>query len=216
MKKTSIRTLYHLFAFLSDKTNGFAPFVKYKISLGVLLIGISTNSCKKMAPTCYIPAFPIKENTLSLSEKNVATTKEEGVKFIPSTSEIIPNELIMCYDQVDPMYVEPEEPAIYTIVEEMPSFPGGNKALMKFLSDNLHYPKVDDETPIPGRVVLRFVVRATGKIDNIEVVKSISPSFDEEAVRVINSMPQWIPGKQSGKPVDVYYSLPIHIEIDRQ
>ncbi|MDR0505801.1 MAG: energy transducer TonB [Dysgonamonadaceae bacterium] len=90
-----------------------------------------------------------------------------------------------------------------------PQFPGGDKELMKYLSENIHYPSAAIAQGIEGRVVLRFVVTNDGSIDNVEVIRSLNPSCDKEAVRVVKSMPKWNPGKQNGNAVYVYYNLPV-------
>jgi TonB family protein len=95
------------------------------------------------------------------------------------------------------------------VVEQMPSFPGGETALMAFIGENLRYPSKAAEAAIQGRVSIRFVVSANGTIEDVVVLKSVDPSLDAEAVRVIKSMPKWIPGKQNEKNVSVYYILPI-------
>jgi len=91
----------------------------------------------------------------------------------------------------------------------MPEFPGGNGALMKYLSDNIQYPPIAAEQGIAGKVQVRFVVKPDGTVDDIQVVKSLDPSCDKEAVRVLKKMPKWSPGKQNGTPVFVYFSLPV-------
>ena len=239
MKYRSIKTLYRIFSFLSDKTNGFKPFVKYKLLLGTLLIGISATACKnKTVPedVCYVPVLPDEimcyepaapNDTILKQEKDSIVIEKKKAKFTPP--------IITCYDTLEPIepIIEPitiedpimcyfpaidiidiiEQPKdfVYSYVEQPPSFPGGDAALMKFINENLRYPvKLDDEN-IAGRVVLRFIVRSTGEIDSIEVVRSITPEFDKEAIRIVESMPKWIPGKQDGEEVDVYYTIPINI-----
>lgn len=102
-----------------------------------------------------------------------------------------------------------KKPETHVIVEVMPQFPGGEAEMYRFISDNLKYPVVDQEIGTQGRVIVRFVVSKTGEISNLELLKGISPTCDKEAMRVIKSMPKWIPGKQSGNPVQVYYIIPI-------
>jgi len=104
---------------------------------------------------------------------------------------------------------EPQKPQIFSHVEVMPSFPGGDVALIKWLTDNMSYPPIAAEQGIQGRVTLRFVVKPDGSIDEVEIQKGLDPSCDKEAVRVVKKMPKWIPGKQNGNPVYVYYSLPV-------
>jgi protein TonB len=104
---------------------------------------------------------------------------------------------------------EPEEEKPFEAVEQMPQFPGGDAALMKYISSNLNYPPVAAENGIQGRVILRFVVSKTGEIGNIQVLRSPDPSLEKEAIRVVKSMPQWVPGKQNGVSVPVYFTLPV-------
>ncbi|MFV0418301.1 MAG: energy transducer TonB [Dysgonomonas sp.] len=101
-----------------------------------------------------------------------------------------------------------EEKPFYT-VEQMPGFPGGESEMNKFISDNLKYPVVAQESGIQGRVTIRFVVTKTGEISDVTVVRGIDPSCDKEAMRVVKAMPKWIPGKQNGLNVPVYFTLPI-------
>lgn len=98
---------------------------------------------------------------------------------------------------------------VYMVVEDMPEFPGGNDSMMKFISNNLVYPKVAKENKIQGYVVLQFIVDEEGKIINARVLKGIGHGCDEEALRVIHSMPKWKPGKQRGKAVSTYSTIPI-------
>lgn len=98
---------------------------------------------------------------------------------------------------------------IHTTVEVMPQFPGGQAEMYKYISDNLKYPVVDQEMGTQGRVTIRFVVSKTGEITNIQLLKGISPTCDKEAIRVIKSMPRWLPGKQNGNAVQVYFTIPV-------
>jgi len=105
---------------------------------------------------------------------------------------------------------EPVEMEIFTIVEEQPSFPGGEAKLMEYLSKNISYPPMARESGIQGRVFVTFVVEPDGNISNVKVLRGIGGGCDEEAVRVVRNMPRWAPGKQRGKPVRVQFNLPIH------
>ena len=102
-----------------------------------------------------------------------------------------------------------DETKVYDIVEQMPSFKGGDAALMEWLSRNIKYPVMAEENGIQGRVVATFVVERDGSITNVKIVKSVESSLDNEAVRVLMSMPKWIPGKQSGQDVRVRYTVPV-------
>lgn len=104
-------------------------------------------------------------------------------------------------------------PATFEVAEIMPTYPGGDGELLKYLSSNIRYPVIDLENNVQGRVVLRFVVGEDGAIRDIVVLRSLSASCDKEAIRVVKSMSKWIPGRQNGKAVPVYFSLPIKFAI---
>lgn len=99
----------------------------------------------------------------------------------------------------------------YTTVEQMPQYPGGEAEMMKYISKNLKYPILDKEEAIQSRVTVRFIVEKDGTLSNFEVLRGIVPEYDEATVEMIKQMPTWIPGKQNGKAVRVYYTLPIMI-----
>ncbi|MDD7596293.1 TonB family protein [Prevotella sp. SGI.027] len=105
------------------------------------------------------------------------------------------------------------ENKVFDVVEQMPSFPGGNAALMKYLSENVKYPVVAQENGVQGRVVVSFVVEKDGHITDVKVVRSVDPSLDKEAARVVRSMPSWIPGKQNGSAVRVKYNVPVSFRL---
>ena len=116
----------------------------------------------------------------------------------------------------EPVKAEPKpevENKVFDVVEQMPSFPGGQGALMKYLNDNIKYPVVAQENGVQGRVVVSFVVERDGSITDVNVVRSVDPSLDKEAVRVIKGMPHWIPGKQNGSAVRVKYNVPVSFRL---
>lgn len=117
-------------------------------------------------------------------------------------------------EPVKPAEEKPEvENKVFEVVEQMPSFPGGAGALMKYLSENIKYPVVAQENGVQGRVVVSFVVERDGSITDVKVAKSVDPSLDREAMRVVRSMPHWIPGKQNGSAVRVKYNVPVSFRL---
>lgn len=104
---------------------------------------------------------------------------------------------------------EVEEAEIFTVVESMPEFPGGQIAMMKYLNKNMEYPQMARESGIHGRVYVTFVVETDGRVTDIRILRGIGGGCDEEAVRVVENMPKWTAGKQRGKPVRVQFNLPI-------
>ena len=109
----------------------------------------------------------------------------------------------------EPVKPKEEENKVFDVVEQMPSFPGGMAALMAYLQKSIKYPPVAEENGIQGRVVCTFVVERDGSVTDVRVAKSVDPSLDKEAVRVVSAMPRWIPGKQNGQSVRVKYTLPV-------
>ena len=109
--------------------------------------------------------------------------------------------------------VDAEKEMSLRLVEQMPEFPGGIEAMTKFISEHLKYPSTASEMGISGKVILQFLVKKNGKITDIKVVRSIGGGCDEEAVRVVKLMPEWIPGKQNGKPTSVYFTLPVNFSL---
>jgi len=105
------------------------------------------------------------------------------------------------------------EEKVFEVIEQMPTFPGGEEALFKFLSDNVKYPVIAQENGIQGRVIVRFVVTSKGIVERAEVVRSVDSSLDKEAIRVVKSMPKWIPGKQNGENVSVWFTLPVNFRL---
>ncbi|MDL2262561.1 TonB family protein [Bacteroidales bacterium OttesenSCG-928-I21] len=135
----------------------------------------------------------------TISTHDIVGTDEEHGKDIAELNEIMQENLD----------APPGQPA-FTIVEQMPQFPGGEGELLKYISKSLRYPAVSQENGIQGKVTVRFVVSKTGEVTNVEILRSsVDGPCDKEAIRVIQSMPKWIPGKQNGVNVNVYYVVPI-------
>ena len=101
----------------------------------------------------------------------------------------------------------------YVIVEDMPEFPGGTEALLKYIAENVVYPEQAKNDTIQGTVYLKFVVDKTGKVTQTEVIRGVHPLLDEESIKVVNSLPEWTPGRKSGKNVDVAMQIPIKFQI---
>ena len=106
-----------------------------------------------------------------------------------------------------------EDNKIFEVVEQSPSFPGGDGALMSWLSKNIKYPSMAAEIGVQGRVIVQFVVEKDGSITDVQIAKSVDPSLDKEAARVIKSMPHWIAGRQNGSPVRVRFTIPVTFKL---
>jgi periplasmic protein TonB len=131
-------------------------------------------------------------------------TADEAVDMVHNTEVVdIPVEV-----KEEVQEAEPEE-VPFVVVEEMPMFPGGDNALLKFIGENTIYPEVAKENNIQGRVIVRFCVTAKGGVSQVSVLKGVDPELDKEAMRVVTTLPPFKPGKQGGKPVPVWYMVPI-------
>jgi len=141
----------------------------------------------------------VAENKTQISIANVKGTDDENGVDIKDLAD----------------HVVLVEEVIQTQVEEMPQFPGGDEELLRYIAANLRYPTVAQEMGVEGRVTLRFVVNKSGDVGSVEVIRPLDPSCDKEAVRVIKSMPRWIPGRQGGRAVSVYYNIPILFKLNK-
>ena len=141
----------------------------------------------------------LNENKTAIGAFDVKGNDEEGGTVLKAVEEIATPE--------PPKHEE--ENKVFDVVEQMPSFPGGPSALMAYLSSRVKYPAVAEEKGIQGRVTVQFVVEKDGSVTDVKTMKSVDPSLDREAERVVKSMPKWIPGKQNGSAVRVKYFVPV-------
>ena len=185
--------LFRFFSFFADKTGGSIFFVKPKVLFGTLVLGLSSG---------LYSTLPIKAQSVN---KNDVQSKLESKDSIQSQ--------LGDKDTIQSKTTDANRECTWFVNnEQMPQFPGGEKALMQFIHDNLNYPTDSASScthGIPGRVVLKFVVTEDGSLSDIQVVKSLDPGCDKEAIRVVKLMPKWIPGKHGEDVCRVYYNLPI-------
>ena len=116
----------------------------------------------------------------------------------------------------EPEKAKPKEEEIFVAIEQQAEFPGGQGALMKFLSNNIRYPESAQQNDIQGRVIVKFVVEKDGSIGNVTVVKGVDRDLDREAIRVVKKMPRWQPGKNNGVAVRSYFNLPVTFRLQNQ
>ncbi len=147
----------------------------------------------------------------------VDSIKPDEVKQLMTADQAqveVKNEEVTAVAEVQVEVKEEEAPVdIFVIVEEMPAYPGGEDAMMKYINSNIVYPEVAKENNIQGTVTLSFVVNYKGVVDNVKLIKGVDPSLDNEAIRVVKSIPQWKPGRQGGKPVNVSFSVPVKFKL---
>jgi len=162
---------------------------------------------QEVAPPPPPPPAPEVVEVLNVVEN------DKEVASIEINSEDDKDKAVVVNAPVAPRVVEEDDNVVFQVVETMPLFPGGESAMMKYMGDNIKYPVIAQENGIQGRVICQFVVNKDGSIVDVVVVRSVDSSLDKEAIRMIQSMPKWTPGKQRGKPVRVKYTLPVNFRL---
>ena len=166
-----------------QNTNSFAGY-KYLLFVPLAFALVFMNSCKR--------------------KTNVQKQVMEGTKVE-----------VKAETGEDTAQIKSAEPTdkVYQVVEQMPTFKGGDAALMKYLSENIKYPEAAEKAGEQGRVVVSFTVEKDGAVADVKVARSVTPTLDAEAVRVIKAMPNWVPGKQDGQLVRVRYNVPVSFKL---
>ncbi|WP_243346950.1 energy transducer TonB [Parabacteroides sp. FAFU027] len=198
--------LFRLFSYLADKSGGWSMFVRPKLMVGALIVGVTACNVK----------------TGKNPEKALDKQKSDSAKERRSDNDSEENDgshVFACYSIAGLARVEntDDNNGPYIIVDQMPEFPGGRDAMNQFIDKKLiyppFYPPLDKMNKVEGMVICTFVINKDGAISDINVVRGINPRLDAEAVRLISIMPKWIPGKQGGKAVPVKYTLPIRFTL---
>lgn len=206
---------------------------KVAITTAVELSKIETKKqakVEKKAPVKIEPPKPVEKVKSSIKFTAPVIKKDEDVKpeeemknqdelqktkttigaFNVIGNDEVGGEVLKAKEEIaQPEPPKEEENKVFDVVEENPSFPGGQAALMKWLNENIKYPVIAAENGIEGRVIVQFVVSKTGSISDVRVVRGVDPSLDKEAVRVVSNMPNWTPGRQNGTTVNVRFTLPV-------
>lgn len=206
----------------------------YVFILAVMFVGFEwTNRDVKKANMTGVADVFVEEEIVPITERMETPPPPpppaeapviEEINVVDNKQEVADVKLQSTEDDKDkkveikfaPPVVEEEDPTehqIFTVVEEMPQFPGGETALLQYLAKSVKYPVIAQENGIQGRVICSFTINKDGKVVDPVVVRGVDPSLDKEAIRVINAMPAWKPGKQRGKPVRVKYTVPINFRL---
>ena len=217
-----------------ERGKGTSLLIGFVIALGVMFVALEWTQREVEDNSELYTARDVSLNEemipITLPEKKTvppppaAVTKAEIIEIVEDDADI--EEDIMAstedntewvdIDDYDVVTVEPEpeEEEIFMVVEDQPEFPGCTAALLVYLRKNIKYPAICRENNIQGRVLVTFIVNKDGAIVEPEVVKSVNPSLDKEALRVISQMPNWKPGSQRGKPVRVKYTVPVNFRLN--
>jgi len=193
-----------LFIALEWSRSDFKRYVKVDVENGFIDDIIIPQTAEKTLPPPLPPPPITSIEKINIVDNSIIT---KGIDF---TSDIGAKDTISFKNPVS-LFVQDEDPEVpFKYVENMPEFPG---SISKYLSENVKYPAIAIDNQIQGKVVCEFVVNRDGSIVDVVVVGPVHPSLDKEALRVIKSMPNWIPGKQRGKAVRVKYILPINFKL---
>ena len=184
---------------LADKDGKFQLPVKDGDVLVVSYIGLQTQSLVVKG----------NANLVVWMKEDVQSMEEMVVTAMAPKSENTDVVFEMPLEEAKKSENPKNDDLVFTVVEEMPQFPGGMGEAMRFLAKNIRYPAESQKAKIEGRVIVQFVVKEDGKVSDVKVIRSVSPDLDAEAIRVVSMMPEWIPGKQRGKAVSVKYTMPI-------
>jgi periplasmic protein TonB len=155
----------------------------------------------RYVPPVVVDSVKPEENVqlMSADQAQVEVQNEAAVEEVAVVAEEVQED------------VDAAEP--FVVVEEMPMFPGGEAALLAYIGEHTQYPEVAKENNIQGKVIVRFCVTSKGGVDKVEILKSVDPELDKEAIRVVKTLPSFKPGKQGGKPVPVWYMVPINFTL---
>lgn len=179
------------------------------VLIGISLLGVSTaDNGVEIAPVETIESESMDDNNVERTVKQAAEAYQDQENEESSQNS---NQQQNQDDSFENTQLETNSPVRYA--EKMPEYIGGMEALYTFLSNNLVYPEVARRKGIEGSVLIEFVVEKDGSISNVKALTSLSPECDAEAIRVIKKLPKWKPGEQMGKPVRVYYNIPIRFTL---
>jgi TonB family protein len=191
---------------MNKKNTSRSGIIKYLLFMPLLVAGLLFfNNLQADEKQQSVVTELLSFNDLQ-SQHEQQSTSTEAVDALLSSNNL--------QTQDKKQLTNPKDKSVYAHVEKMPEFPGGNKALMKYLMDNMKYPAEAANRGIQGMVLCRFIVDEEGNISNVQVLRSVDPSLDNEALRLINAMPKWIPGQKDGKNEIVYFNLPLRFKLN--
>lgn len=171
------------------------------------------SSVKFVAPVIKKDSEVSDEDQMKSQEELKETKVTISIADVKGNDEVHGKDIADIKQVVTQAPKEEVEEKPYTAVEQMPSFPGGDAELLNYIGKNLRYPTISQENGVQGKVYIRFVVSKTGVVQDAQVMRSLDPYCDKEALRVIKGLPKWVPGKQNGVNVPVYYVVPITFKL---
>lgn len=209
---------YHLLGLTYEKKVATLYNSFNVLPLKIRIKMMNTKRSKRIESAKYLLFLPLAALLLIVSNiEAIARSTENVINLATETDPVIANDSRSSLPEIQLKEKEsggmPGDSVVFEVVEQMPQFPGGNKALMKFLEENIKYPQEAKNNRVQGRVIAQFIVNKEGAIIDPQILRSISPELDQEAIRVIKSMPKWIPGMQRGEKVAVKYTVPVTFKL---
>lgn len=186
---------------VSNKNTGIPLINNFNVSqLKKRITMMNKKKSPVLSSVKYLLAIPVG---IALMLGNAVQASSDLINIITENEFITENNI------GEIQQVPQKKNGVYVTVEKMPAYPGGESAMHAFIADNLKYPAEAQKAGIQGRIIVRYIVKNTGEVSDVSVVRGVAPALDNEAVRVVKAMPKWTPGKEGGKDVDVYFTLPI-------
>lgn len=223
--KFNVSPLKKRITMMNKQKTAKARILKYSLIVPLALALIVSSNAQNVISSAKKIVAPKAQTApkAEISQKAYTATLALESTQNDSTSKLKPGQkldeiVVVGYaeagKEVADLPTQPSNEPVYDVIEKMPVFPGGENKLLHYIGSNLRYPVDAQKSGTQGRVIARFVINKLGKVEKAEILRGVSTSIDQEALRVINAMPQWIPGEQSGKKVSVYYVLPIIFKLE--
>ncbi|MBR4267660.1 MAG: energy transducer TonB [Bacteroidales bacterium] len=198
----------------SGRCSGTCPFCESEVKYLETQLAKRKSLGKKVLVTGIAVGLSIFASENAMAQNLNNSDSIEVIDSIENNSIEELGEVVVDEDLEGVELVEDEGEFIGYVCEIMPEFPGGEIAVRKFIAEHIRYPKLAMDNDIQGTVFVRFVIDESGKVTNVEILRGVDPLLDEEAVRVVKSLPDWKPGIQRGKNVPIYHTVPVRFKID--
>lgn len=213
-----------------EKKRSLFMLAGYVVALSVVLVAFEWKTFERGAGDLgQLVAQDLEEEIIPITEQEIKPPPPPPPPPPPAPEIEVVDDDVEIEDEVEiqdveadakteiveqPLEEEPAEPDFFTIVEDMPAFPGGDAALLKFIAENVKYPPIAKENGITGVVYVSYIVDRDGSVKEVKVVRGADPFLDKEAARVVKTLKGYKPGKQRGKPVPVQFTIPIRFVLN--
>jgi len=214
INKFNVSPLKKRIIMMNQQKTRKAGILKYSLIVPLALaLVLSSNAEALVSKAKNIISQKTNESTESTVTTNAPVSSSVKDPVLTEKNEVLTPEANVI-EELKPAQEVSGEDKVYTKIEKMPQYPGGEKELLSYIARNLRYPVEAQKKGIQGKLIVRFIVTKSGKVENAEVVRGLDPILDQEGLRVVNTLADWIPGEQNGKKVSVYYTLPIAFKLD--